>query len=638
MALLDSINSPADLRRLSVPQLEELAQEVRQCIIATVAQTGGHLAANLGVVELTIALHYVLDSPRDKIIWDVGHQCYAHKLLTGRRERFHTLRQPGGLSGFTSRAESPHDPYGAGHGSTSIAAALGFAKARDLRGGDEKVVAVVGDGALTGGLALAALNQVGALQVDMLVVLNDNEMSISPNVGALSGHLARLRAALVEPAVRRMRADLARTLRPLPLGEAMLEVLDRFRDGLKHLVVPGMLFEEMGFTYLGPIDGHDLGALIGVLRQALRLRGPVLLHVVTQKGRGFPPAEKDPTRFHGAKPFDPSDGRWRLASDGPTYSEVFGQALVELARADPRIVAISAAMLEGTGLTPFQAAFPERCFDVGMAEEVAVVFAAGLAAAGLRPVVAIYSTFLQRAYDPILHDVALQGLPVVLALDRAGLVGDDGPTHHGAFDLSYLRHVPGLVCMAPRDPGELRRMLATALQLPGPASVRYPRGAGPQRGLHAPLQPLEVGRAELLREGDAVALVAIGSMVDPALAAADLLAQEGVEAAVVNARFAKPLDEELICALARRCRGLVTVEENAALGGFGAAVLELLAARGLQVPVRVLGLPDRFVAHGDRGKLLAECGLDAHGIARVAAQLVGGRYAGQAGDAQEVSS
>lgn len=622
MGLLDTINSPADLRNLSVQQLEELAGEIRERIIETVARTGGHLAPSLGVVELTLALHYVFDSPQDKIVWDVGHQAYAHKLITGRRDLFPTLRQHGGLSGFTVRAESPHDPFGAGHGSTSIAAALGFAKARDLRGGTEKVVAVIGDGAMTGGLALAALNQAGAMQADMMVVLNDNEMSISHNVGALSAHLARLRAALVEPAVRRMRAEVAQALRRLPMGEAMLEALDRVRDGVKQLVVPGMLFEEMGFTYLGPIDGHDLPDLISTLRQASRLRGPVLVHVVTVKGKGYEPAEADPVRFHGTRPFDVENGLLDTSPSGTvTYSQVFGEALVELARRDERIVAVAAAMIEGTGLGPFREAFPQRCFDVGMAEEVAVVFAAGLAAAGLKPVVAIYSTFLQRAYDSIVHDVALQGLPVVFALDRAGLVGDDGPTHHGVLDLSYLRHVPGMVCMAPANEGELRRMLVTALSLEGPAAIRYPRGAGTEQGLDEPLEPLEIGKAEVLREGQDVAILALGAMVQPALEAAEVLAGEGMAATVVNARFVKPLDAELVCELARGCRCLVTVEENAAAGGFGSGVVELLAAQGLRTPVRVLGLPDSFVPHGDRQRLLSECGLDATGIAQACREL-----------------
>ncbi|MBC7288044.1 MAG: 1-deoxy-D-xylulose-5-phosphate synthase [Armatimonadetes bacterium] len=635
MGLLDRINSPKDLKSLTLSQLTELASEVRHRIIETVAHSGGHLAPNLGTVELTIALHYVLDSPRDKIIWDVGHQCYTHKLLTGRRERFHTIRQANGLSGFTSRDESEHDPFGAGHGSTSIAAALGFAKARDMCGRTEKVVAVIGDGALTGGMALAALNQAGAMQADLLVVLNDNEMSIGRNVGALTSHLARLRAALVEPAVRRMRADAARALRRLPLGDAMLQAMDRFRDGLKQLVVPGMLFEEMGFTYLGPIDGHDIGALVGVLEQALRLEGPVLLHVVTVKGKGYKPAEDDPTRFHGTPPFDIRTGR-SAPRHGLTYSEVFAETLVQLARRDPRIVAVSAAMLDGTGLTRFREEFPERCFDVGMAEEVAVVFAAGLAAGGYRPVVAIYSTFLQRAYDPIVHDVALQRLPVVFAVDRAGLVGDDGPTHHGAFDLSYLRHIPNVVCMAPRDAGELRRMLATALRWEGPAAVRYPRGLAPGCSLDAEIAPLDVPSSEVLRDGDDVGILAIGTMVDPALQAAELLAREGISAAVINARFAKPLDSATICELADVCSGLVTVEENAAAGGFGSGVLELLAHRGYAVPVEVLGLPDVFVPHGRREELLRRYGLDAEGIAAAAKRVIARRPKDKAVSRQEV--
>jgi 1-deoxy-D-xylulose-5-phosphate synthase len=628
MALLDSIDSPADLKKLSADQLPALADELRARILDTVSEVGGHLAPNLGVVELTIALHYVFDSPTDKIIWDVGHQSYPHKLLTGRRDRFATIRQPGGLSGFTTPSESPHDPYGAGHGSTSIAAALGFARARDLRGTHEKVVAVIGDGSLTGGLALAALNQAGATRADMLVVLNDNEMSIGHNVGALSAYLAGLRVGLVEPAVRWMRDDVGQTLRRLPMGDAFVDAMDRLRNGVKQLIVPGMLFEEMGFTYLGPIDGHSIGDLVTVLREASRLPGPVLIHAVTKKGRGYKPAEDNPTRFHGTKPFDQSNGHAR-ASGAVTFSQTFGSALLELARADKRIVAVAAAMLDGTGLVPFRDAFPDRCFDLGMSEEAAVVFAAGLAAAGYRPVVAIYSTFLQRAYDPILHDVALQRLPVVFALDRAGLVGDDGPTHHGVFDLSYLRHIPEMVCMAPRDEGDLRRMLATALSLDGPSSLRYPRGAGPRRGTDEPLVPLEVGRAELLRDGGDVAILAVGPLVDAALEAADLLAAQRIHAAVVNARFVRPLDADLIADLASRCQGIVTVEENTVVGGFGGGVLELLAARGIAVPVRVLGLPDAFVPHGDRSALLAEHGLDAAGIAdaavRICAQVPSGQ-------------
>ncbi len=612
--LLDGINSPHDLKALKAEQLAQLAEEIRQELIDTVSHTGGHLAPNLGVVELTIALHRTLDSPHDRIVWDVGHQSYVHKLLTGRREAFSTLRQPGGLSGFPSPAESPHDAFGTGHGSTSISAALGLAKARDLRGGDEKVVAVIGDGALTGGMAYEALNQAGAMKVNLMVVLNDNEMSIARNVGAMSAYLAGLRASLVEPLVRRARADVAALLEHIPLGAQMLEFMDRTRDAVKQFVVPGMIFEELGFTYLGPIHGHDIGALSDVFEQALKLSGPVIVHVLTTKGAGYQQAEEAPRRWHGTPPFDVETGR-PLSTGAPTYSEVFGRALVRFAQEDARIVGVTAAMLDGTGMEFLHAAMPTRCFDVGMAEQHAVTFAAGLAAAGMRPVVAIYSTFAQRAYDQMLHDVCLQNLPVVLALDRAGLVGDDGPTHHGAFDLSYLRSLPNLTVMAPKDEAELCRMLATALELPGPSAIRFPRGAGP--GVSAPEvpEPLEVGEAEVLTEGGDLLILALGAPVTRALEATEHLAEEGLSATVVNARFAKPLDAELICHLAARTRRVVTIEENALSGGFGSAVVELLADRGLNgVSVHRLGLPDRFVAQGDTEALLTECGLDVASI------------------------
>lgn len=612
---LDNINSPADLKRLSRTGLVELAAECRERIIATTSATGGHLAPNLGAVELTIALHRVLDSPRDKIIWDVGHQCYTHKLLTGRREQFSTIRQPGGLSGFPRREESPHDAFGTGHGSTSISAALGLARARDMRGGDEKVVAVIGDGALTGGLALEALNQAGAMKADLVVVLNDNEMSIGSNVGAMSAYLARIRAGLVEPAMRRTRRDVARMLNRLPLGDAMLEAMDRLRDGLKQLVVPGMLFEEFGFTYLGPIDGHDVGRIVDVLDQALKLRGPVLVHVHTQKGKGYEPAEQDPSRFHGTRPFNIADGRCRRGGEPPTYSEVFGRTLVELAENDERIVAISAAMVDGTGLACFRERFPQRCFDVGMTEEHAVTFAAGLAVAGMKPVVAIYSTFMQRAYDQILHDVALQKLPVVFAMDRAGLVGDDGPTHHGVFDIAFMRHAPGMVQMAPRNEAELRDMLHTALSLDGPASLRYPRGCGEGVRADEPPRTLPVGKAEVLRDGDDVAIFALGPQVGEALRAAEALARDGIRALVINARFVQPLDHALVMDAARRVGRIVTVEEGCLAGGFGAAVCEALASAGVHTTaIRCLAIPQRFMPHGDTQALRAECGIDAEGI------------------------
>ena len=625
---LDKINSPADLKRLPLAALDDLAREIRDRIIEVTSSSGGHLAPNLGVVELTIALHRVFSSPVDKLIWDVGHQCYAHKLLTGRREQFSTIRLAGGLSGFTRRQESPHDPFGAGHGSTSISAALGFATARDLRGGTESVIGIIGDGALTGGLALAGLNQAGHARRDLLVVLNDNEMSIGRNTGALSAYLTSLRSA-VEPHVRRARADAARLLSPFPLGESVLEALDRFKDGLKHLVVPGMLFEELGWTYLGPIDGHNIPQLIDILESARRLPGPILLHTLTQKGRGYSPAEKDPRRYHGTAPFAIANGECEPA-EGLTFSQVFGQTLAELAAHDSRIVAVSAAMLDGTGLADFKRRFPERCFDAGMAEEHALVFAAGLAAAGLRPVAAIYSTFAQRGYDQIVHDLALQNLPVTLCLDRAGLVGDDGPTHHGVFDLSFLRHIPGLTIMAPSGAEELRRMLALAVTLEGPAAIRYPRGVAPT-GAQA-FQPvqlaaaqgaqagkpvlLELGRSLVVREGTACALLAVGTRLEAALDAAGRLEAQGISAAVGDVRFVKPLDEELIERLARETGCLVTIEEGALVGGFGAAVAELLEDRGLRAcRLLRLGLPDAFIEHGERKALLAALGLDAAGIA-----------------------
>ena len=612
---LGRINAPADLRDLSRSQLIELAGECRRRIIATTSETGGHLAPNLGAVELTIALHRVLDSPRDKIIWDVGHQCYTHKLLTGRAEQFDTIRQPGGLSGFPRREESPHDAFGTGHGSTSISAALGFAKARDIRGDDEKIVAVIGDGALTGGLALEALNQAGAMKADLVVVLNDNEMSISRNVGGMSAYLAKIRAGLVEPAMRRTRRDVARMLNRLPMGDAMLEAMDRVRDGLKQLVVPGMLFEEFGFTYLGPIDGHDINQLVDVFDQALKLRGPILVHVHTRKGKGYEPAEQDPSRFHGTRPFNIANGEAARQRGLATYSDVFGETLAELAEQDSRVVAISAAMLDGTGLAQFKQLFPDRCFDVGMTEEHAVTFAAGLAAAGMRPVVAIYSTFMQRAYDQMIHDVALQELPVVFAMDRGGLVGDDGPTHHGVLDISYMRHAPGLVAMVPKDEAELRDMLYTALSLEGPSSLRYPRDEGNGASLGRPMKPLEIGKAEVVRDGSDVAVFALGPQVSAALTAAEALQRSGIEAMVVNARFVKPLDRELVFEAARSVGRIVTVEEGSLTGGFGAAVCEALADAGVHTTaVRRLGIPDRFMPHGRTHELRGQCGIDAKGI------------------------
>ena len=610
--LLDAINDPADLRTLRREQLPELAREIRARLIATVARTGGHLAASLGAVELAIALHYVFESPRDRIVWDVGHQAYAHKLLTGRRERFDTLRQLGGISGFPRRSESPHDAFDTGHGSTAIAAGLGMAKARDLSGGDYAVVAVVGDGAMSGGMAFEALNYAGHLRTPLIVVLNDNQMSISHNVGALATYLSKIR---LDPHYLKVKSDFEALVSRLPLGESLIEVVDRFKGGIKQLLIPGMLFEDLGFTYLGPIDGHDLVALTETLQQARALARPVLIHTLTQKGRGYVPAENDAAKWHRTGAFDPDTGEPESIASGPSYTAVFGETLVALAARDRRVVAITAAMKQGTGLQAFAEAFPDRFFDVGMAEQTAVTFAAGLAAQGLRPVVAIYSTFMQRAYDQIVHDVALPQLPVVLALDRAGLVGEDGATHHGAFDLSYLRHVPGLVVMAPKDLTELAEMMVTALALDRPVALRYPRGSG-ARPPREDSRALPVGRAQVLRDGHGVVIVALGAMVERALAAAALLAEEGMAPAVVNARFLRPLDEDLICALAHDCGQVVTVEENSCLGGFGSAVGEMLHRRGLQTPLLSLGLPDAFIQHGNRETLLARVGLDPAGIAQ----------------------
>jgi 1-deoxy-D-xylulose-5-phosphate synthase len=615
MALLDSITGPADLKRLSRAQLKELSQEARARLIETVSQTGGHLAANLGVVELTIALHYALDSPRDKIVWDVGHQCYTHKLLTGRCAALPTLRQRGGMAGFPRRAESEHDCFDTGHGSTSISAALGYAIARDLAGENHAVVAVIGDGAMTGGLAFEALNHAGHLSKDLMVVLNDNEMSISRNVGALAHYLSRVRA---DPHYLRAKDNFEAMMRRLPRGDALLDAVAKFKASVKQLMVPGMLFEELGFTYLGPVDGHDVDGLVETLRQARSIKGPILIHAMTTKGKGYDPAERDACRFHRTAPFDIDSGEPALPSPS-SFTTVFGSALVRLAQSDKRIVAITAAMPDGSGLVPFAQRFPDRFFDVGMAEGHALTFAAGLAAAGLRPVVALYSTFLQRAYDQALHDICLQNLAVTLAVDRAGLVGEDGPTHHGAFDLSYLRHLPNMTVMAPRDGARLAAMLATALAGDGPAAIRYPRAAAGL--LHQLESRIAIGTGEVLREGTDVGVIAVGSMVAPALAAAELLAAQGISATVADARFVKPLDGKLVAELAQRCGALVTVEENAIAGGFGSAVLEALQDNGIVVPVRRLGLPDQFIEHGPRAALLEMIGLTAAGIAAAAAEM-----------------
>ena len=615
--ILPRIQGPEDLKALDRQELEQLAAEVRSYILEKLSPVGGHLASSLGVVELTVALHRVFDSPRDRIIWDVGHQCYAHKILTGRRDAFPTIRQRGGLSGFPKRSESPHDAFGTGHSSTSISAGLGMAVARDLEGADRKVVCVIGDGSMTAGLAFEGLNHAGHLDRDLVVVLNDNEMSISPNVGALSSYLSRI---LTGDLYSRLRKDVEEFLRAIPsLGGAMARLAKRVEEHVKGFFSPGMLFEELGFTYVGPIDGHNIGHLLGAFENVRKFRKPVLVHVVTQKGRGFPPAERSPSAFHGVGPFDLCDGKGTSAATGvPSYTAVFRDALIRLAEQDPRVVAITAAMPEGTGLDRFAERFPERFFDVGIAEQHAVTFAAGLAAEGWRPVVAVYSTFLQRAYDQIVHDVALQGLPVVFALDRAGLVGADGPTHHGAFDLSYLRHVPNMTVLAPSDEDELQHALATALSLDGPVALRYPRGCATGGPMADAPRVLPLGRGRVVSgdpEAPGVAVVSAGTVLAAARQAVDRAREAGIQALLFDARYVKPLDRDAILGLARRARGLVTVEENALAGGFGSAVVELLVDAGVSLPpVRRLGLPDRFVEHGSQEDLRREVGLDTRAV------------------------
>jgi 1-deoxy-D-xylulose-5-phosphate synthase len=624
--ILPRIDSPADLQGLSREELEALAGELRQFILEKLSPVGGHLASSLGVVELTVALHAVFRSPEDRIIWDVGHQAYPHKILTGRRDRFATIRQKGGLSGFPKRAESPHDAFGTGHSSTSISAGLGMATARDLLGDDRRVVAVIGDGSMTAGLAFEGLNHAGALDRGLVVVLNDNEMSISPNVGALSSYLSRI---LTGDLYSRFRRDVEEFLKAIPsFGGAMAKLAKRVEEHIKGFFGPGMLFEELGFTYVGPIDGHNLGHLVTAFQNVRKFDKPVLVHVVTQKGRGFTPAEESPMAYHGVGPFDPCNGVCSAAgSPVPSYTRVFSDTLIELAQADPRVVAITAAMPEGTGLDRFRDRFPERFFDVGIAEQHAVTFAAGMAAEGLVPVVAVYSTFLQRAYDQVVHDVALQGLPVVFALDRAGLVGADGPTHHGSFDLSLLRHVPDLVLLAPADENELRHALATAVALGGPVALRYPRGCGTGCSLDEPLTHLPLGKGRLVsgsEEDPGVLVLSCGTVLGAVREAAERASKIGVQASVFDVRYVKPLDAEAILALVGRAVGLVTVEENALAGGFGSAVLEVLAASGVSIPpIRRLGLPDRFVEHGTQAELRAGLGLDSEGIVEAILALAG---------------
>ena len=621
---LKKINSPEDIKQLDIPALNALAAEIRTLMIETVSRQGGHLASSLGAVELAVALHYVFDAPRDKLVWDVGHQAYAHKILTGRRDRFSSLRQKGGLSGFPRREESVYDSFSVGHSGTSISAASGIAEARCLNGENFKVVAVIGDGSMSAGLAFEGLNWSGDRKKDMIIILNDNELSISPNVGALSSYLNRI---MTGHTVTRLKAEFKIFLKSIPvLGDPMLRFVRQVEESLKGFVVPGILFEELGFTYVGPLEGHRLDHLIKNLENVKALQCPVLVHVVTKKGKGYQFSEEDPLRFHGIPPFHIETGELLPERDlpaPPSYTKVFGDTMIKLASADRRIVAITAAMTEGTGLSQFAAKFPRRFFDVGIAEQHAVTFAAGLATQGIIPVVAIYSTFLQRAYDQIVHDVCLQKLPVVFALDRGGMVGEDGCTHHGIFDYSFLRPIPNIVMMAPKDENELQHMLKTAVDCGRPVSVRYPRGKGLGVPMDEKPQALEIGKGEVLVKGTDLAIFAIGASVSPALQAAEALLKEGVSITVVNARFIKPLDGELLCATALSLRRVLTVEENVLMGGFGSAVLELFTAQGLRgVMVRQLGIGDAFVEHATQHELCCMCGIDAEAICQAVRRMV----------------
>ena len=612
--ILETIDKPQKLKKLSIEQMKLLAEEIRQLLICSVSKTGGHLAPSLGVVELTMAIHKIFNSPVDKIVWDVGHQAYVHKILTGRYREFGTLRQFGGISGFPKLSESEHDSFGTGHSSTSISAALGMALARDIAGKNYNVLAVIGDGSLTGGQAYEALNHAGHAGTNMIVILNDNEMSIAKNVGAMSEYLSKIRT---EPKYKKVKKDIDFLLRRIPaIGDHVARTVERLKDSVRYLLVPGMLFEELGFNYIGPIDGHNFQILTEVLEKAKSMQGPILIHVLTCKGKGYKPAECNPGKFHGVGPYCIESGEIIKSSSTPTYTGVFGDALVEIAKQDSRIVAITAAMPEGTGLKRFGAEFPKRIFDVGIAEQNAVTMAAGMATQGMKPIVALYSTFAQRAYDQILHDVCLQNLPVIFALDRAGIVGEDGPTHHGVFDYSYLRHIPNLVIMAPKDENELRHMLHTAVQVDSPVAIRYPRGSGLGIKMDESLQQLPIGVAEELKVGRDLVFLAIGAMVDPCRAASELLEAQGIQAGLINARFIKPLDEQMIRRLSRDVGIIVTVEDNILAGGFGSAVLEYVNEQNLNwVKVLRLGLPDQFIEHGTREQLLEKYRLTPERIA-----------------------
>ncbi|MCM3900401.1 MAG: 1-deoxy-D-xylulose-5-phosphate synthase [Pyrinomonadaceae bacterium] len=616
MSLLEKINATADLRLLPLEQLGTVSDEIRQYILETMSRIGGHTGASLGAIELAVALHYAFDTPRDRLVWDVGHQAYAHKILTGRRELLPTIKQYGGISGFLRREESEYDTFGAGHASTSLSAALGMAIARDRKGENHHVVALIGDASLAGGMAMEAINQAGHLKTRLIVVLNDNEMSIAPAVGALTGYLNRIRGA---QGYHRFKDEVEETLLAIPtLGGRLHHAAKTMKDAIAAAVLPGALVSELGFKYIGYVDGHNPRALVAALREAKQVKdGPVIVHALTTKGKGYPQAEKDYYRWHATGPFDLKTGKAvKATAKAPTYTSVFGKTLCELMEKDSKIVALTAAMPDGTGICDALEKFPDRSFDVGIAEQHCVTFAAGMSCEGLKPVCAIYSTFLQRAYDQLVHDVCIQNLNVKFCLDRGGIAGGDGPTHHGLLDIAYLRGVPNIVVMAPKDEGEMRDMMLTLVEHQGPAAMRYPRGNGIGVSIDREPHSLEIGKGEILRDGGEIAIVAYGSMVHPSLQAAENLSREGIETTVVNARFVKPLDAQLLLALARTRRLIVTVEEAYLAGGFGSAVLELLEENGLQDKVRLvrMGIPDRLVTHGDAKLLLAKYGLDADGI------------------------
>ena len=624
MQLLDQVNTPGDLKAFTYKELAQLAGELRNFIITTVADTGGHLASNLGVVELTLALHYHLNSPKDKIIWDVGHQCYPHKILTGRKDKFHTIRQYGGLSGFPKNKESIHDIIETGHSSTSISSALGLVLARDIKKRNDKIYAVIGDGALTAGMAFEGLNHTGHLQSNLKVILNDNAMSISPNVGALSHYLSNIR---LDPTVSKLKEDIEFLISRIPkIGTTVANSIERIKDGIKYILISGILFEEFGFTYVGPLDGHNIEELVSNFRNADRIDGPVLLHVITKKGKGYQPAEKQPSKFHGVSPFEIKNGESKKDNKALTFSEVFGHTMCKIGEMEQKVVGITAAMPEGTGLNIFQDRFPERVFDVGIAEQHGVTLAAGLARGGLKPVVTLYSTFLQRAYDQVVHDVCIQNLPVTIAVDRCGIVGNDGETHQGVFDLAFLRPIPNLVIMSARDEKLLQQMLYTAVNSNRPTVVRYPRGDSSGVGLEQTMTEITLGRGEVLQAGKDLLIIAVGSRVYPALRAAEMLSQQGLEVGVIDPRFIKPLDQDLLLENIKRYKKVISVEEHVLAGGFGSAMLELINNHNLKgVQLKRLGLPDHFIPHGSQARMRALYQLDAQGIKNVALEMITGK-------------